>query len=184
MEESAEEWRDIEGYEGYQVSSEGRVRSLNRTVIRNGIEIHRKGKILKPIKDRYGYLQYRLYKNKKMKNVLAHRLVANAFLPNPDNLPQVNHKDETPYHNNVENLEWCTQGYNNKYGTRIERIMETKGNKKVYQYTLDGELVMIWKSTMECFKNGYDFRHISHCCLGERKTHKGFIWRYEGESLA
>ena len=107
-----EEWRDVKGYEGlYQVSNKGRVKSLNRIDSR-GNKVNEK--ILRPGK-RNNYLFVNLYKNGKRKLYDIHRLVAQAFLPNPDNLPVVNHKDENKLNNNVENLEWCTQAYNVNY---------------------------------------------------------------------
>ena len=103
-------WKDIKGYEGlYQISNKGRVKSLgnNKT---------KKEKILSPGKHK-GYFYVSLYKNRKEKKYSIHRLVAQAFLPNPDNLPVVNHKDENKLNNNVENLEWCTQEYNVNYSS-------------------------------------------------------------------
>ena len=116
-----EEWRPVVGYEGlYEVSNIGRVRSLDRFYYR----LH-KGKVLSPTKDRYGYLTVTLNCNGKSKTIKIHRLVAQAFLPNPDNLPQVNHKDEDKTNNNVDNLEWCTAKYNVNFGTRQERYRNT-----------------------------------------------------------
>ena len=107
-----EEWKDIIGYEGiYQISNKGRVKSLNRIDSR-GHKVNEK--ILRPGK-RNNYLHVRLCKDGKFKDYKIHRLVAQAFLPNPDNLPVVNHKDENKLNNNVENLEWCTQKYNVNY---------------------------------------------------------------------
>ena len=120
-------WKDIEGYEGlYQVSNKGRVKSLgnNKT---------RREKILQPSENHKGYLRISLYKNGKQKKFLVHRLVAEAFLPNPNNLPQVNHKIDDFEHrsdNRVENLEWCTAEYNNNYGTHNEKLSESKKGKK------------------------------------------------------
>ena len=114
-------WRPVVGYEGlYEVSNIGRVRSLDRFYYR----LH-KGKVLSPTKDRYGYLTVTLNCNGKSKTIKIHRLVAQAFLPNPDNLPQVNHKDEDKTNNNVDNLEWCTAKYNVNFGTRQERYRNT-----------------------------------------------------------
>ena len=114
-------WRPIEGYEGlYEVSNLGRVRSLDRFYYR----LH-KGKVLSPTKDRYGYLTVTLNCNGKSKTIKIHRLVAQAFLPNPDNLPQVNHKDEVKSNNCVDNLEWCSAKYNVNFGTRQERYRNT-----------------------------------------------------------
>ena len=112
---SKEIWKDIQGYEGmYQVSSHGRVRSFkwNRC------------KILKTRKDKKGYIVVTLTKHSKNYVPKVHRLVAIAFIPNPNNLPQVNHKDEDKSNNNIDNLEWCTNEYNRNYGTRNERAIK------------------------------------------------------------
>ena len=163
-------WKDIKDYEGhYQVSNWGRVKS-----IKFGKEI-----ILKHYKDGRGYLCVRLYKYNSSIQYKVHRLVAEAFLPNTDNLPQVNHKDEHKDNNIVSNLEWCSNEYNNRYGTRIERT-----SKPVLQYTLDGEFVKEWHSTMECYrKNGFNCSNISKCCrkLEHYKSAYGYIWRYKNE---
>lgn len=122
-----EEWRTIKGYEGlYEVSSYGRVRSLDRYV-KTCYEAYRlqKGKILSPAKDRYGYLKVVLNFNRKCKTINVHRLVSDAFIPNPDNLPMVNHKDEDKSNNRVDNLEWCDSKYNNNYGSKNIRRRET-----------------------------------------------------------
>ena len=120
-------WKPIEGYEGlYEVSNTGRVRSFDRYVKYSNGQIHlHKGKVLSPIKDTDGYLQVVLHCNGKCKTIKVHRLVAQAFIPNPDNLPQINHKDEDKLNNCVENLEWCTAKYNINYGTRNIRRRET-----------------------------------------------------------
>ena len=119
-----EEWKDIKGYEGiYQISNKGRVKSLNYN--RTGKEKIREGTV-----DNTGYKIISLSKNGKEKKYSIHRLVAQAFLPNPDNLPVVNHKDENKLNNNVENLEWCTHKYNCNYGTRNERTSK-KNRKKI-----------------------------------------------------
>lgn len=128
-----EVWKDIEGYEGlYQVSNLGRVKSLER-IISDGR--HRKERILKPYDDGNGYLRVEL----QSKPFKLHRLVAQAFIPNPDNLPFVNHKDENPKNNRVflnddgsvdeSNLEWCDNKYNINYGTTQERRISTKIEK-------------------------------------------------------
>ena len=127
-----EEWRPIEGYEGlYEVSNTGQVRSFDRYVKYSNGRIHlHKGKVLSPIKDRDGYLQVNLCYSGRINSIKIHRLVAQAFIPNPDNLPQVNHKDEDKSNNRVDNLEWCSQLYNNIYGSRMERQVNTKKLKK------------------------------------------------------
>ena len=118
-----EEWRKIVGYEGlYEVSSLGRVRSLDRY---DSINRFRKGRILKSGTDTGGYLFVQLSSNGNEKNHSVHRLVAEAFIPNPDNLPQVNHIDEDKSNNCVDNLEWCDREYNINYGTIKDRIRNT-----------------------------------------------------------
>lgn len=178
-------WKCIKDYEGlYMVSNCGRVKSFDRWVKgRNGSVRLIKGRILKPVTNTFGYLQVGLFKNGKVKAFTVHRLVAEAFLPNPHNYPCVNHKDENKQNNNVSNLEWCTAQYNNTYGTRIERVAEKTTNgkcsKPVLQYTLDGQFVREWESTAECGRNGYHQGHVADCCQGKQKTHKGYIWKYK-----
>lgn len=166
-------WKPVVGYENlYEVSNFGRVKSLprNSTV--------KYARILKSHTNRYGYLHVNLYKNNKRKDFLVHRLVAEAFIPNPDNLPVVNHKDENPSNNFSTNLEWCTYEYNINYGTSQQRKSH-KLSKPVCQYTLDNELIKIWSSLTECKnKEGFNIGHIYECCRGIRKTHKGFKWSY------
>ena len=105
-----DEWKDIKNYENiYKVNKNGKIINIKRNKIR-------KSRI-----DKYGYERIILNKNNKKQNLLVHRLVAEAFIPNPNNLPQINHKDENKQNNNVNNLEWCTQKYNCNYGTKNER---------------------------------------------------------------
>ena len=122
-----EEWRPVEGYEGlYEVSNTGRVRSLDRYVKGKGESYRlRKGSILSLVKSNLGYLQVSLCCNGKYKTINVHRLVAQTFILNPDNLPEVNHKDEDKTNNSIENLEWCTAKYNMNFGTRQERYRNT-----------------------------------------------------------
>ena len=116
-------WKDIPGYEGlYQVSNTGKVRSLNYRGTGQT-------KILKQNITRYGYKTLALCKNGKDKRYFVHRLVAEAFIPNPNNLPYVNHKDEDKTNNAVWNLEWCTHEYNMNYGTINERRSKTRREK-------------------------------------------------------
>lgn len=126
-------WKDISGYEGlYQVSNLGRVKSLER-IDNNNHPV--KEKIIKPYKTIGGYMQVCLWKNGKVKHLQIHRLVAQAFIPNPYNLPECNHKDENPLNNCVENLEWCDHKYNINYGTRTEKASEKMKGHIVSQET-------------------------------------------------
>lgn len=176
-------WKDITEFEGYyQVSNLGRVKSVDRVVEqinRWGQKMKRihKGQILIPIKDKTGYLHVILWSNGKPKTKRIHRLVAEAFIENPDNLEQVNHKDEVKTNNCISNLEWCDRKYNSNYGTRNERMVE-KLSKQVFQYTLSGELVGLWPSINEAGRNGFNQSAVCNCCLGKRKTYKGYIWSY------
>ena len=170
-------FKDVKGYEGlYQVSNFGNIMSLN---YRNT----GKAKLMNPHERKDGYLQVQLYKNGKRKMFKVHRLVAEAFIPNTDNLPFVNHKDEDKTNNRVENLEWCTKEYNNNYGTRNKRVSKKMTNGKlskiVLQYSLDGEFIREWSSTRECERNGFNQGNVAACCRGEYNSSCGFLWKYK-----
>lgn len=170
-------WKDVVGYEGlYKVSNLGRVKSMN---------YHRSGKekILKTDKSRYERVP--LCKNGKETTETVHKLVAMAFIPNPYNLPQVNHKDENKLNNNVENLEWCTQSYNNAYGKRTDKckdaMLKKPTTKSIAQYTLDlpCELIKVWPSASEIYRElGFHRRHVVNCCKGRLKQAYGYQWSY------
>ena len=162
-------WKDKKDYEEhYQVSNCGRVKSIK----------FGKERILKPVPNSFGYLFVNLCKDGKVKAFTVHRLVAEAFLDNPNNYKEVNHKDENKTNNVVINLEWCDAKYNNSYGTARER-MSGRLSKPVLQYTLDGEFVREWESTAECSRNGFNQGAVAACCRGELKTYKGFLWEYK-----
>ena len=169
-----EEWRDIKGYEGlYQVSNLGRVRSLNCRGHKGCIGI------LTPRLDGKGYEMVALYKEGKARNTKVHRLVAQAFIPNPNNHPQVNHKDEDKTNNNVDNLEWCTNEYNHNYGTRNERVAKSLSKKVICITT--GE---IFNSMREaCRKYDINTGRMTECCQGKRKTAGGYKWEYFKEEI-
>lgn len=171
-------WKDIEGYEGlYQVSNFGRVKSLERLVKSNNNNYRIvKEKILKQNQDKDGYRIISLNKNNKGKSYRLHRLVAEAFIPNPNNYLVVNHKDENKENNYVDNLEWCTIHYNNIYGHRIEKAKKNK-NIPLKQCDLFGNIVNIWNSATEvCNVLGYDISSIRKCCNKKRLTAYGFKW--------
>ena len=176
-------WKDVVGYEGlYQVSNLGRVRSLER-IARNNHKI--KEKILTPQLIN-GYLCVHFRKNNSSYTPLIHRLVAQAFLQNPNNLPQVNHKDEDKTNNNVSNLEWCDSKYNNNYGTKNEKISIKLTNRKdlskvVIQIDKNTNVVInIFPSLKEAERQtGYNHSHIQKCCKGKLKTTGGYKWSYK-----
>ena len=183
---------DGELYEGlYKVSNLGRILSLN---YRNT----GRAELMNPYEDTGGYLRVELSKNGEEKTCKVHRLVAETFLENPENKPHINHKiegDEGKKINMVifnkdgtinkerTTIEWVTPKENNDYGTRTERIAKANTNgkcsKKVLQFTLDGEFLREWPSIHECSRNGFDFRNVSACCLGKRKSAYGFLWMYK-----
>lgn len=162
-----EEMKDIVGYEGeYAITRDGRVWSYKRK------------KFLKPGLVR-GYYQVVLCKDGKRKRYYIHRLVAQTFIPNPDNLSQVNHKDENKQNNCVENLEWCDAKYNANYGTRNERVAK-KQSIPVYCE----ELNRIFKSQVEAARElGLKQCNIVSCCKGRYKTTGGFHFRYAETSV-
>lgn len=179
-------WKDIPNYEGlYEVSNFGRVKSKDRTLLhaRCGTQT-RKGKLLSAAKSTSGYLRVTLCKNNKTKTFSVHRLVAITFIPNPNNFPQVNHLDEDKTNNCVSNLEWCTQAYNNKYGTREIRSSMSNRNKKssskpVVQYSKHGKFINEWPSIREAGRQvGGKSTNISACCKRRMKTAYGYVWRY------
>ena len=164
-------WKDIEGFEKlYQVSNLGRIRSLFRYKI-----------ILNPEKTRNGYLRVMLCKEGKRKHYLIHRLVAQAFIPNPNNLPEINHKNEIKTDNNLNNLYWCDSNHNCNYGTRNDRI-SSKIKIPIIQMKEDYKIIKIWNSALDVEKTiGINRCGICNCLKGKTKTAGGYIWRYADE---
>lgn len=179
----SEIWKPVPGYEGYyEVSNAGRVRST-----------YRYKRTLKPMISNTGYERVDLFKNGSRKQFSVHRLVAMAFIANPESKPFVNHKDETRTNNNADNLEWVTHVENCNYGTAIaRRTMHCDySNRKIdrrhqievvskpiAQYTKDGKLVQKWSSAAECCrKNGWTISHVRRAAKGERKTAYGFVFK-------
>ena len=192
-------FKDIEGYEGsYQVSNEGRVKSLK----------FGKERVLRPTVDEYGYLRVGLYIGRNKKTRRVHRLVAQAFIENPDNLPEINHKDENKANNNVENLEWCTSKYNCNYGSYNQKLSEAHKGKPnpwatkaltnrsdqsipVDMLSKQGEFLRNFPSESEAIRflreNGFpkaSFVNISKCCKSQRNTAYGHKWRYTKKELS
>lgn len=185
-------WRDIVGFEGrYQVSNWGNVKSLN---YRNrGFS-----KNLTPKTNNRGYLWVELIKYKKRKCFLIHRLVAQAFVDNPNGFEFVNHKDEKPSNCNANNLEWCNRSYNAKYSINRhpERYKNTKrkGKKRtnikyekhlINQLSLDGSFLKSWNSFWEIGKEfNYRTSSLKECCEGKRKTAYGYKWEFADKNAS
>ena len=173
-----EEWKPVKGYEGlYEVSNLGRVKSLNYN--HTGKE-----RIMKPEKHRDGYLRVQLYKDGKVKHFLVHRLVATAFIPNPLELPEINHRNEDKTNNVVVNLEFCSRCYNSNYGTRNVRIGAARSKAvEASKYPDFSEICLRFASTAEAGRNGYNQGSVSTCCRGcysayRRNFYKNLYWRY------
>ena len=185
-----ENWKDIENYEGlYQVSNLGRIKSLERDVYySNGTVHHIKEKILVQRIEKNGYQIVSLYKNGKRKDMLAHRLVALAFIPNPANKPQINHKNEVKTDNFVENLEWCTASYNALYGTRIQRCVQNRRSYKLGNHPQAKPVFCVeLNKTFDCAKRveeelGISGSSICQACKGKRKTAGKLHWKYADEN--
>lgn len=176
-----EVWKDIVGYEGlYQISNLGRVKSLPRPKTKGGIMTQHA--------DKRGYKVVVLSKQGKLKVCKIHRLVAEAFIPNPGNLPQINHKDENKQNNCANNLEWCTAKYNANYGTKAMRAYATSKRmgkalneeKPIIQYDLNRKYVAGYSSATEASVIlGVDQSTISKCCRHIRKSAYGYLWEYK-----
>lgn len=205
MKEEKEVWKPVRNYEGkYMVSNTGKVKSLNYR--RTGKE-----KILKPYVNGGGYLSIFLSKDGKGKHYLVHRLVAESFLPNPNNLPCVNHIDENKLNNIVDNLEFCSYSYNNSYNGKAKKVGKKirgrkqteehikkraekmrgrklseeqikKMSKPVFSVDKDSGLILWWKSASEAERcTGIAQGHITSCCKGKRHTAGNHYWFYDDD---
>ena len=164
------EWRIVEDYYHYEVNNLGQVRHRKRQ------------QILKPRANKGGYLYVNFKINGKNTNFAIHRLVAKAFLPNPNNFPEVNHKNSDTTDNRVENLEWCDSSYNLNYSYRKQENKDCRG-KVVVQYDKQGNLICEYPSLSSAAKaiNG-NMASISHCCHGITKSSSGYVWKFTESS--
>lgn len=189
---SEEIWKDIPGFEGlYKISSFGRIKSFKKD---------KDGVILKNTNKKGDYFSFVLQgKGKKQKSTRIHRLVAEAFIPNPDNLPEVNHKDGNKQNNRVENLEWCSRSYNTRHSINMHHeqldpmIYYNKilRPKPIVQLRKDGTIVNRFENGAEasratgvCHRNILQAANRTPFKPGHpRKSAGGFIWRFEGEVM-
>lgn len=183
-------WKDIKGYEGrYMVSNHGEILSTKF----NG---KGKSRILKQNDKGRGYLSVSLYKDKKVKPRTVHRIVAETFIPNPNNLPQINHIDGNKKNNNINNLEWCTAKENVQHAWKNGLVKMTEERRKrsikhlekykkissveINQYTLDEKYVKTWSSIKEASETlKISAGNICNCCKGKLNQTGGYKWAYE-----
>ena len=185
-----EVWKPINGYEGkYEVSSLGSVRSLDRYQQRKDYrsgkqyQTFKKGSLIMLHQGKNGYMRAKIFDKKgNHKMALVHRLVAAAFIPNPNNLPEVNHKDEVKTNNRLENLEWCSGSYNKTYNNLQSRRYDSGGGRRkraVEQLTMDGQFIARHDSITKAAKAvGTSVAHIWNVCDGRQKSSCGYRWRY------
>lgn len=181
-------WKDVVGYEGlYKVSNLGNVLSIPRRGTRS-----RKEHLLRQYKTKKGYLNVFLIKKCKSFCTGTHRLVAQAFIPNPENKPQVNHIDGNKENNCLDNLEWVTNQENMKHawesGLRNKEKIYKRGKDnvssvKVNQYSIEGKFIQTWFSLMDIKRElGISPANICACCRHRKNIAYGYIWRYYGDN--
>ena len=196
-----ETWKDIPNYEDiYEISTRGYIKSISRWRDNGKSGYLQKEKYMTPHVTKKGYLAIDLYKDKKRKKYLVHRLIAETFIPNPNNYPCVNHKDGNKLNNDINNLEWCTQQYNMKEAARLGLLNlwcdklfgkdhpnykfrgKWKTQKPIYQFDINGVFIKRYNSSQEANREtDINASHISECCNNKRKTAGGFIWKFEKE---
>lgn len=197
MKPKKEIWKDIKGFKGlYMISSHGNVKSVGREVrqVRSDGSVrvrYNHGKILKPVTNKLGYLMIML-RGEKQKNCSVHRLVALTFISNPDNKPEVNHKDGVKANCRMDNLEWTTHSENIRHAYNSGLISKNRQTKAISQFTFDGKWIRDWASISEVNKEkGFDMSAISNCInsktktlCGSTRTSYGFIWRLKDTTNA
>ena len=175
-------WKPIKNYENlYEISNLGRIRKIGG---KNQFGNYKVDKMITPYKNEKGYLRVGLSKNNQRKVIKLHRLVAEAYIPNPDNLPEINHKDGNKLHNCVDNLEWCTHKQNIKHSwennlSKAKYSKENFSSKKVKQYDKDLNFIKEWNCMSDVERElGISTSHISQVCNGKRKTAGGYKWSF------
>ena len=167
-------WKPVADYPQYSVSSFGRVRSDN-------LYSHREPLIMNTYPNKDGHMRVRLCKDGAVKNYFVHRLVAAAFIANPNGLPVVNHKDENPANNHVDNLEWCTVQENTVYNKMPQRRADPL-RRAIVQKTLSGAVIKKWDSRASiAAETGFSGGNITSACQGKRKSANGYLWEYAEE---
>ena len=191
-----EVWKDIKDYEGlYQINNKGEVKALEKTVWNGQGYLYFSEKIRKLNPDKDGYLNITLSNKGKVKTFKIHRLVAEAFIPNPNNLPEVNHKDGDKTNNNVDNLEWCTRKENQKHAFRIGLINQNGERNHMYGklgadnpnsipiYQLNkknGDIIREYDSLASAGRDlGVNTGKICLVCQGKRNSAYGYKWKYK-----
>lgn len=179
-------WKDVVGFEGrYMVSNTGIIKSLQRTVSNSPTTSRLvKERVMSHQDNGKGYCVVNLSKNGKVRKEYVHRIVAKAFIDNPESYNEINHKDENKQNNSATNLEWCTSSYNKRYGTYIERIVASRNisrkgsyEKPVYKYDGDGSFLFEYKSIADAArKTGISEENIRSVIRRKTKSAGGFQW--------
>lgn len=189
LDTSNEIWCPVKNYEGfYEISNLGRVKSLDRYVkCGNGERLH-KGKLLQMEVDKLGYRFAHVCKEGQDDRLLVHRMVADAFIKNPNDYPCVNHKDETPWNNTKENLEWCTYSYNNQYNNLTKRRFETRSKNIANGTTKIGTSILMKDDKGNIIKEYTNMERVKEeklseyyvrlCCDGKKESYLGYKWEY------
>ncbi len=174
-------WKAVKGYEGiYEVSNFGRIRSLDKEItFKDGRRRKFYGRILRTnTLNNSGYVTVGLHDHGHQISYLLHRVVAEAFVENPNNYSEVNHIDQNKMNNSSDNLEWCTHKENVNHGDEIERGSQ-KQRKSFRQLDMDGNVIKLWSGFKKMQREtGYQRKSVYECCTGKRDSYKGFRWEY------
>lgn len=178
-----ENWKPVIGYEGlYEISNKGLIRSIDRVIQRNGASHRIKGRILSIYTDNLGYQRITLSKEGKLHTMCIHKLVAEAFIPNPENKPCIDHIDTNPSNNCVDNLRWCTHSENMNNSVTLQHLKECRITKPVLQYDLKDNFIAEYISGREAARQvNIQQASLVRCLQGTQKTAGGYKWRYKND---